>query len=196
MAITPEHVVACTGYPFYGISWSKIDGRYLWDGSLLSNTPLIDVLDASSKREKRVYISELFPRKQEKLPNNMSETWHRARDIMFIDKSTHKVIQHSETLKKYTATMEEMYDIISNSRLDEKEKTRFKKVEQEYNNLVHLRGALIDQIISIKRKERSGGHYLLDADFSLASIKELIRQGEEDAEDAISNNNHEILKKS
>jgi hypothetical protein len=35
---------------------------------------------------------------------------------------------------------------------------------------------------------------LEDADFSLASIKELIRQGEEDAEDAIANNNQETLK--
>lgn len=195
MDITAEHVVACTGYPFYGISWSKIDDRYLWDGSLLSNTPLRDVIDASSKREKRVYISEIFPRKQEELPKNMSETWHRARDIMFIDKSTHKVVEHSETLKRYIATMEEMYDIIMNSRLDEKEKARFKKVEPEYNSLVHLRGAIIDQIISIKRKERVEGHYLLeDTDFSLASIKELIRQGEEDAEDAIANNNQVMLR--
>jgi NTE family protein len=125
----------------------------------------------------------------------MSETWHRARDIMFIDKSTHKVVEHSETLKRYIATMEELYDIISSSRLDEKEKARFKGVESEYKNLVHLHGAVIDEIISIKRKERSGGHYLLeDADFSLASIKELIRQGEEDAEDAIANKNQETLR--
>ena len=197
MDITAEHVVACTGYPFYGISWTKIDDRYLWDGSLLSNTPLRDVIDASSKREKRVYISEIFPRKQEKLPNNMSETWHRARDIMFVDKSTHRVVEHSETLKRYIVTMEEMYDIIRSSRLDEKEKARFKELEPEYKNLLHLRGAVIDEIISIKRKERSGGHYLLeDADFSVASIKELIRQGEEDAEDAIANKNQETLKKS
>jgi hypothetical protein len=26
--------------PFYGIAWTQKDGKYLWDRSLLSNTPL------------------------------------------------------------------------------------------------------------------------------------------------------------
>jgi len=26
-----EHILASTGYPFYGISWTKKDGKYLWD---------------------------------------------------------------------------------------------------------------------------------------------------------------------
>lgn len=38
--IKAEHVLAGAGYPFYGISWTKVDDRYLWDGTLLSNTPL------------------------------------------------------------------------------------------------------------------------------------------------------------
>jgi NTE family protein len=35
-----DHLVACAGYPYYGIGWTQKDGRYLWDGSLLSNTPI------------------------------------------------------------------------------------------------------------------------------------------------------------
>lgn len=51
--ISAEHVLAGAGYPFYGISWTKIDGRYLWDVTLLSNTPLTEVIDASPKRDKK-----------------------------------------------------------------------------------------------------------------------------------------------
>jgi len=38
--IERDQIIACVGFPFYGISWTKIADRYLWDGSLLSNTPL------------------------------------------------------------------------------------------------------------------------------------------------------------
>ena len=33
--ITAEHVSACIAYPFYGLKWTKIDNRYLWDGAYL-----------------------------------------------------------------------------------------------------------------------------------------------------------------
>ncbi|HSA76854.1 MAG TPA: patatin-like phospholipase family protein, partial [Nitrosarchaeum sp.] len=45
--IDEDHIIASAGYPFYGISWTKKDGRYLWDGSLLSNTPLREAISAS-----------------------------------------------------------------------------------------------------------------------------------------------------
>ena len=44
--INADHVIASAGFPFYGISWTRIDNRYLWDGALLSNTPLREVIDA------------------------------------------------------------------------------------------------------------------------------------------------------
>jgi NTE family protein len=40
MDIERDQIIACVGYPFYGIGRTKIADRYLWDGSLLSNTPL------------------------------------------------------------------------------------------------------------------------------------------------------------
>jgi NTE family protein len=41
-----DHLVACAGYPFYGVGWTEKDGKYLWDGALLSNTPLREVIDS------------------------------------------------------------------------------------------------------------------------------------------------------
>jgi NTE family protein len=45
---------------------------------------------------------------------------------------------------------------------------------------------MMEKIIHIQRIERPGRHFIFeDADFSIATIKELIKQGEEDAEDAL-----------
>ena len=180
-----EHIISCVGYPFYGISWIQKDGRYLWDGSLQSNTPLREVIDASPKNDKDVYIVNLFPRKHHDLPANMFETWHRARDIIHTDKTSHNV-RMSGVISRYIRLLEDMHDIITNSS-DENAKSKFREsIENEYRKLVQQRGAIIRKIVRIERSEDT--HFLFeDADFSLSTIRHLIKQGEQDAEDALKN---------
>jgi NTE family protein len=74
----------------------------------------------------------------------------------------------------------------SNAKLKE----RFDKMELEYNKLVRRRGAIIKEIVRIERPEKA--HFLFeDADFSVATIKKLIKQGEEDTERALVMNNNQ-----
>ncbi|MGA7367518.1 MAG: patatin-like phospholipase family protein [Nitrososphaeraceae archaeon] len=183
MNIELEHIISCVGYPFYGISWIQKDGRFLWDGSLQSNTPLREVIDASPKNNKDVYIVNLFPRKHHELPSNMFETWHRARDIIHTDKTSHNV-RMSAVISRYIRLLENMYEIIMISS-DENAKSRFREsLTSEYHKLVQRRGAIIRNIVRIERSEDT--HYLFeDADFSLCSIKHLIKTGEQDAEEAL-----------
>ncbi|HSB57300.1 MAG TPA: patatin-like phospholipase family protein [Nitrosopumilaceae archaeon] len=186
---TPEHVLAGAGYPFYGISWTKINDRYLWDGTLLSNTPLTEVIDASPKCDKRVFLVNLFPHDQEEIPKTMIESLHRARDIMHTDKTDH-TIRMSKVISGYLELLKEMHDIIMENfdaeRLDEKSRERFKKLEHMYHKLAVERGTIIKEIIRIERKEDS--QFLFeDADFSLDTIKQLIQNGEKDAENVLAN---------
>lgn len=181
--IDAEHVIASAGYPFYGISWTKIDDRYLWDGTLLSNTPLTEVIDASPRQDKKVYIVNLFPHKQDEIPKNMIESLHRARDIMHTDKTDHTV-RMSRVISRQLALIKEMHDIIESSNLDKKSEKKFALLKLEYHRLACERGAIIKQIIRITRKEDF--HFLFeDADFSIATIKQLIKNGEKDAENAL-----------
>jgi NTE family protein len=181
--IDVDHLAACASFPFYGIKWTEKDGRYLWDGALLSNTPLREVIDASPKKDKKVYIVNLFPRIQDEPPQNMMDVWHRARDIMHTDKTDHNV-KMSKVISRYLLIMREMHDIISNASLDEDLRERFRKIEPEYHKLAESRGAIINEITKIERSEDV--HYIFeDADFSLTTIRKLIRQGEEDAERAL-----------
>lgn len=181
--IDADHLAACASFPFYGIKWTEKDDRYLWDGALLSNTPLREVIDASPKKDKKVYIVNLFPRIQDDLPQNVMDVWHRARDIMHTDKTDNNV-KMSKVISRYLLIMREMHDIISNASLDEDLHERFRKIEPEYHKLAENRGAIINEITKIERSEDV--HYIFeDADFSLATIRKLIRQGEEDAEKAL-----------
>jgi NTE family protein len=181
--IGADHLVACAGFPFYGIAWTRIDSRYLWDGSLVSNTPLRDVIRVSPRNSKRVYIISLFPKSQEQLPANMSDAWHRARDIIHNDKTDHD-IHMSQSINRYLALMRKMHDLLNNAKLDAKLTKLFWEVEKEYHEIAVDRGAVIEDIVKIERREDV--HFIFeDADFSLTTIKKLIRQGEEEAERAL-----------
>ena len=124
----------------------------------------------------------------------MFEAWHRARDIIYTDK-TDNTIRLSRIISRYLSLLKEMHDLLtitSNAKLkeghDAKVKERFKKMETEYNKLAHQRGAIIKKIVRIERPEKT--HFLFeDADFSVATIKKLIRQGEEDTERVLVTNN-------
>jgi NTE family protein len=180
MDLDADHLAACASFPFYGIRWTEKDGRYLWDGALLSNTPLREVIELSPKNDKRVYIVNLFPAVQEELPQNLLDSWHRARDIMYTDK-TDQNMRMSRIISKYLLLLKEMHDILSNTQLDPQLKERFMKIEREYHRVAQERGAIIDEIVKIERSEDL--HFIFeDADFSQATIKKLISQGERDAE--------------
>ena len=186
MKIDADHIVACAGFPFYGIAWTYKDGKYLWDGSLLSNTPLREVIDASPKYDKKVYIVNLFPRYQEDLPQNILDSWHRARDIIHTDKTDHN-IRMSKVISRYLSLMRQMHDLLNNIQIEEDLKELYFEIEREYHKLAGDRGTIIDEITKIERTEDI--HFIFeDADFSIATIKNLIKQGEEDAENAIAEN--------
>lgn len=181
--IDRDHVMASAGYPFYGISWTKKDNRYLWDGSLLSNTPLREAIDASPVADKSVYLVSLFPKYDEELPTSMLESWHRARDIMHSDKTEHNM-KMSIIISRYLELIKKMYDILQNVELDKKNREELSKLLPEFHKLASNRGAIIKKIVRVERKEDT--HFLLeDADFSLPKIKHLIEEGQHDAENVL-----------
>ncbi|MEP0826318.1 MAG: patatin-like phospholipase family protein [Nitrososphaera sp.] len=181
--IDVDKVVACASYQFYGIRWKEDDaGRYLWDGSLLTNTPMMEVIRASPMPDKIFYIVDVFPRKQEELPRNMVEVWHRARDIIFMDK-TDKNVEMLRDVQRYQVLLMKMNAVINSpdAQIDEGTRTRLKELQPEYYELAQRRGAVIKDTIRIGRVEKV--HYLLeDTDFSSYRIKKLMGEGEQDAE--------------
>jgi NTE family protein len=92
MDITAKHLLASSGYPLYGFPWIELSsGVFAWDGSLLSNTPVREAIDASPRNDKYLYIVENYPRNVDRLPSNRVEVLDRARDIIFSDKTMHDI---------------------------------------------------------------------------------------------------------
>src|SRR5215211_6487247 len=51
------------GNPNNYFQWVEVEeGVYAWDGSLLSNTPLREVIDASPVKNKRIFLVENYPK--------------------------------------------------------------------------------------------------------------------------------------
>jgi NTE family protein len=91
--------------------------------------------------------------------------------------------------------MREMHDIISNAQLDEELHERFRKLEHEYHRIADERGAIIDEITRIERTE-DVPFLFEDADFSLATIKKLIKQGEDDTEKVLAQKEKKMQRES
>ena len=177
--ITPKHILAATGYPTYYFRWVEVEkGVYAWDGSLLSNTPLREVIDASPVKDKRVFLVENYPKKCDTLPDNLQQVQHRARDIMFSDKTLHN-IQMSKAITYYLRLIDDLYmmleDHFSSVKIEDKEK--FKKIRARYKKVSEAHGAEIKGVYYITRAEAYPSLHE-NADFSLDMIKASIKDGE------------------
>lgn len=178
MQITPRHLLATSGYPLYSFPWVEVEeGVYAWDGSLLSNTPLREVIDASPIIDKHIFLVENYPKTIDHLPQNLSEVFHRARDIIFSDKTLHNV-KMSKVITQYLSYIEELYDIFQeNVDLAKLDKEVVNKIERKYKKIKEDHGSEIKSIHYIIREEKHP-HIYENADFSVKTIKESINDGE------------------
>ncbi|MPZ07172.1 MAG: hypothetical protein GEU26_12300 [Nitrososphaeraceae archaeon] len=176
--ITPKHILATSAYPLYNFRWVEVEqGIYSWDGSLLSNTPLREVIDASPVNDKRIFLVENYPKKVDLLPKNLPEVYHRARDIMFSDKTEHSITM-SKVITMYLKYIDELYQLIENHiDLSKVDQEQLKKIRRKYKKIKHERGAEIKDIFYITRDE-TFPHMYENADFSPQTIKESIKEGE------------------
>ena len=177
--ITSKHILAATGYPSYYFPWVEVEkGVYAWDGSLLSNTPLREVIDASPVKNKRVFLVENYPKRCDALPDNLLEVQHRARDIMFSDKTIHNV-QMSKAITYYLRLIDDLYKMLEGQFSSKKKEDidKFKKIRARYKKVSEQHGAEIKRVHYITRSEPFPSLYE-NADFSVDTIKASIKDGE------------------
>ena len=183
--IQPKHILATSAYPLYNFPWIEVDkGVFAWDGGLLSNTPLREVLDSSPVKDKKIFLVENYPKEVKSLPGNVAEVYHRARDIIFSDKTEHN-IKMSGVITRYLDFIEELYQIFEDNvdklHLD---KNLSNKIRRKYKKYHEDHGAEIKEIYYFSRDEKYP-HIFENADFSPDTIKELIRAGEDKANKVI-----------
>ncbi len=79
--IVPEHIMASGALP-PGFPAVEIEGRYYWDGGLVSNTPLTEVLGHTPRRDTIAFQVDLWSSDGPR-PNNILDVAEREKDIRF-----------------------------------------------------------------------------------------------------------------
>lgn len=183
--IQTRHLLASASYPIYGFPWTEVeDGIYAWDGSLLSNTPVREVIEASPRNDKHIFIVENYPRKIDRLPSNMIEVEDRAKDIIFGDKTMH-TLKMTRLITRQIQLIENLYNIFERSDDFQSDTPTTRKIKKEYNNLINNYGAEIHSVIRIIRSRMESPNISKNADFSPKTIKRLILEGEKKTTESI-----------
>ncbi|MGH9987256.1 MAG: hypothetical protein ACRD8W_25200, partial [Nitrososphaeraceae archaeon] len=190
--IQPKHILASSGYPIYGFPWIKIESKsgkddidktsdvYAWDGSLLSNTPIREVLNRSPRNDKHIFVVENYPKKVHRLPSNLAEVESRAKDILFSDKNM-DTIKMSKLVTRQIQLIKKLYGIFETCNATGQLKLDpfdVNNIKSEYTKLIENYGAQILSITKIVRSEIESPTIFQNADFSPSTVKELIVQGE------------------
>jgi NTE family protein len=81
MSLRPEHFMASGALP-PAFAPVEIDGEYYWDGGLVSNTPLLQILESRPLRDTLAFQVDLWSARG-RVPGSMSEVYDRMKDIRY-----------------------------------------------------------------------------------------------------------------
>ncbi|MDH3340199.1 MAG: patatin-like phospholipase family protein [Nitrosopumilus sp.] len=130
--IKAEHVMASATFPVF-FEYEKIQGRKLWDGGMLSNTPLRELLQAhrnywknvSGNKENKVpdlevYVINVWPSEEHQpTPSDYDRIKDRKNDITYADKTQYDqkvaliITDYVDMVKKLEDLVRRAIDAIS-----------------------------------------------------------------------------------
>jgi NTE family protein len=164
--ITPEHIIASGSLPL-ALPWTTIDGRHYWDGGIVSNSPLEQVVERCGAYGKQIYIVDLFPHRKP-LPTNLLEVIARRDEIMYAERFRRESAQRLLVSDFRKLVEEALVNLPAATAALLRQRPSF----------IELMGDDHDQnIVRILRQDARGALPSRDYDFSLASIMRLQRAG-------------------
>ncbi len=166
--ITPEHILASGSLP-PGFPWTTIGGKHYWDGGLVSNSPLDQVIELGGLTGKKVYIVNLWLGRRS-LPRSMPEVLARRDEILYAEK-TRRSVRAWESIDNYRRLVE---DIMGN--LEPKIADQFRR-RPHYIETVGESCPL--SITRITRESAEGELASRDYEFSRRTIEDHIARGYE-----------------
>jgi NTE family protein len=219
--ITIDHVMASGTLPLlYGFRGIPTKGgRKFCDGGILSNTPFRELLQAHRDFWKGVvgedqdkipdldvYIINVHPSKQNKVPTDYDAVKERTNDITFSDRNSHYdemvadlVTDYKDLVKDYTQLIDKLKEL-AKSHLENEDKSDI-RFQNEFENLINtaqaksrgdmgedrkykdlLRGRFsLTKVIRIEHESYEDSISGKGADFTSETIKSLIAKGKQDA---------------
>ncbi|WP_442807833.1 DUF3734 domain-containing protein [Trinickia soli] len=94
-----EHFIASGSLP-PGFAATEIDGEFYWDGGLMSNTPLSEVIQASPRRDTLAFQVDLWSARGP-VPTNLTDVQGRMKDIQYSSRTrlVTDMMQHSQRFR-------------------------------------------------------------------------------------------------
>jgi NADPH-dependent 2,4-dienoyl-CoA reductase/sulfur reductase-like enzyme/predicted acylesterase/phospholipase RssA len=164
--ITSDHILASGSLP-PGFPWTTIDGKHYWDGGLVSNSPLDQVVEVGGLTGKDVYIVNLWLEKRA-LPQSIPEVLARRDEILFAEK-IRRSVRSWEYIDGYRQLVEEIMANLE-PKLAEQMRRRPRYIET-------VGEACPLSITRITREAVEGETVSRDFEFSRKSIEQHIAQG-------------------
>lgn len=168
MRLAPEHFIASGALP-PGFPAVEIDGEFYWDGGLVSNTPLTEIIRESQHKDTLVFQLDLWSSRG-KLPGDFLDVSERTKDIQYSSR-TRAITAFMSQNQKHAQTIKALLEHIpehvrlAHPILREAQKT----ADGSAVNVVHL----------IYKNKAFEGHYK-DYEFSKDTMREHWASGLED----------------
>src|SRR6202012_4948886 len=165
--LRPEHFMASGALP-PGFAAVEIDGQYYWDGGLMSNTPLYEVIQSTPRRDTLAFQVDLWSGIGP-VPDNITDVQGRMKDIQYSSR-TRLVTDMLQRSQRFRHVLRELLERVA----PEHRNDPWCKLADELScskryNVIHL----------IYRNKEYEGHYK-DYQFGLSTMREHWQSGLED----------------
>jgi NTE family protein len=134
--IRVEHVMASGSLP-PGFAATEVDGRFYWDGGLISNTPLQWVLDSQPRKDTLAFQVDLWSSRGE-LPKDMIEVEIRQKEIIYSSRNRAATDEYKRSQKLRIALANMLRDIPQELRDSDDAKLLSGVANDKVCNIVHL----------------------------------------------------------
>jgi len=114
--LRPEHFMASGALP-PGFPAIEIDGEFYWDGGLVSNTPLQEVLTAQPRRDALIFQVDLWSARG-KLPHSLLDVAERQKDIQYSSR-TRAITDVMREQQNYRRMLSELMKLVPPARRDD-----------------------------------------------------------------------------
>ena len=203
--IMVEHLMASASFPVY-FDYEVVDGRKFWDGGILSNTPLRELLQshrdywhkdrgAEKVPDLEVYIVNVWPSVEKNVPIDHDGVVDRKNDITHSDQTEYDqkvallVSDYYNLANKLLALAKEkgVTDVEINAILTKDASCKSMKrtgVKRYYEDLMKGRFDL-QRVVTIEHKDDPDSISNKWADYTSETINKLIMEGEEFDKNAV-----------
>ena len=157
--LAPEHFMASGALP-PGFPAIEIEGRSYWDGGLVSNTPLMEVLTRPPRRDTLAFQVDLWSARGP-LPQNLLDVAERQKDIQYSSR-TRLVTNAANDLQTLRHALRKVLDLVPPSSRD----------DPEIDSLRELACSKVYNTIQLIYRDKQFETHAKDYEFSLATMRE------------------------